>query len=887
MARVAGLPVESVRALRATASARWAHAVHERRTRLAERGAALSGPLHDAIHATEDDALRRTLVNLRRQVFNNKQPADYPGALAAAEALGGPAGRDLTAWLRDRNRLEEFLGSGPYLVRSELARTREELRRIAAGPRLREGLLLASPSLDQHLDTYLNPPPGPLAKRARRVERSLTDYVYRTAVKTSPFSTLTGLALGEFRTTGGGFGPRGRISEKWTTYPRLNVAALGRIADLVVAHDGLRQDLPVDLVTGWRRDSDRIRYVRRKVTTGDDDAAVSFDSVREHLFFLRHGDTLGRIVTACREHPHLRYGDLVTLLAAGNDVPAEDYDRFLALLMRLGLLQVPSLGTRPHTPDPPRAFRDAVAGLGTPWAERLAGLLSGPPGVIDRYPAAGLAGRRDLLAALRRELSAAQESLGTTAPALPRTLLYEDTRCADEPLVCDRERWADTVGASLEAYARIVPVFDTSLPQRLLLKSFFLARFGRGGRCEDLPALVHDFQEDIYEQYARVTARYRPFAEDGSYTPLDNWLDSPGIQALDRARQELAVRMRALRDTCPDGGEEVVLGTAALDAVAAALPRPEAHRLPLSHFLQLTERAGEPLAVLNRTWGALAFPFSRFTHCFPDHGPAGLAGAVRAANRGLLPDGAVFAELTGGFATTNLNLHGRLTDYELLCPGESGSAPPGARIPLDDLRLDHDPDTDRLVLRSARLGREIVPVYLGYLVPMALPEIPRTLLLLSPSAFPVLDWWGGVPAGETPAGITARPRVRHGHVVLSRRSWSLPAGLLPVRRSGATDAQWFLDWQEWRHRNGIPEQVFATVRAPGDGPGRTTRGKPQYLDFASLLALAAFEAGLKDPAAHVVLREALPGEDDARLASGDGRHVTELIVETHQGRCTP
>ncbi len=84
----------------------------------------------------------------------------------------------------------------------------------------------------------------------------------------------------------------------------------------------------------------------------------------------------------------------------------------------------------------------------------------------------------------------------------------------------------------------------------------------------------------------------------------------------------------------------------------------------------------------------------------------------------------------------------------------------------------------------------------------------------------------------------------------------------------------------------MPAQVFATVRAPAPeegeegGPGPLANDKPQYVDFDSYLSLTVFETRLKEAGARVVLREALPGEEDARVTSPDGRHVAEMVVET-------
>ncbi len=277
--------------------------------------------------------------------------------------------------------------------------------------------------------------------------------------------------------------------------------------------------------------------------------------------------------------------------------------------------------------------------------------------------------------------------------------------------------------------------------------------------------------------------------------------------------------------------------------------------------------------MLNRSYGGLSFPFSRFTHAYDGAG-ADLSEALRATAHRITPPGAVLAEVTGGPVTTNLNLHGRLTDHEIVCPGESGTLPPEHRLHLDDLYAEHVPATGRVVLRSRSLGREVIPVYLGYLVPLALPAIPRTLLLLSPSSMSPLDVWAGVPQGVARENVTTRPRVVHGDVVLSRRSWTTTAGDLPVR--GAQEAGDFLGWQRWRRTHGLPEQVFATVSAGSSAAG----AKPSYVDFASLLSLAAFETLLRDPAHRVVFREMLPDPGGLHVHSAGGAHVAELAVET-------
>ncbi|MGW3299597.1 lantibiotic dehydratase [Streptomyces rubiginosohelvolus] len=904
MLRVAGLPVDEVRALRCPDSRRWADDVLDTTGQLALLAGKAADQLHGLIGGSDDEPLRRALLKLRRDVFNNRlpDPVAAEDALTRVRALDPAAARALADWLTGRRALADQRDAGAALLADETGRTRTELARIAGHERLRKGLLLASPTLDAQLDAYREKASRPGARpdrKQRKIERSLLSYVYRTACKTSPFSTFTGVAPGVL---GGSDGLRVRVGEEWRTQVRLNVVALGRLADAVIADPVRRADLPLALASGWGRDDDRVRYVRRWVTAGDDDTAVTFDAVKDRLFFLRRSGTLERLLGLFEERGTIRYGELAAWLE-DRGAAREECEQYLGALLDVGMVQVPCLRTEVHDTDPLRAFQAALRGLDRPWAGRLADRLEEPAAHAARFADAAPDERRALLAAVRAGLREVQEEeLGVARAKVPQTLLYEDAaagpgRAADrgapalgDPasrgpasggapggvgtgVTLDPDAWRELAAGPLAAIERVLPAFDLTLPQRITFQGFFLARYGRGGRCDDLLKLVHDFHEDFFDQYMTFTASRTPYDADGTYVPEINWLGLPRLRALDAARRTFTARMSALWEAAEPGAAEVWLDDAFLDAVAGELDIPPADFAPMSHHVQIADRPGDPLVVLNRSYGGVSFPFSRFTQLFD-----GLGEQLLAHTGTLVPEGAVLAEVTGGPVTSNLNLHGRLTPYEIVCPGERGTLDEEFRIDLDDLHLVHDPEADRLALRSARLDREVIPVYLGYLVPLALPELPRTLLLLSPTSMAPLNVWAGVPEGEPRGGVTGRPRVRHGSLVLSRRSWSAPAAVLPLHRPGAPEDGWFLDWHAFRRAHGLPDRVFATVS--DTGARGATGAKPQYLDFDSPLSLSAFEALIKSPDARVVFREMLPDEDALPTVSGRGRHVAELAVET-------
>ncbi|MFH9725801.1 lantibiotic dehydratase [Streptomyces sp. NPDC017254] len=919
--RAAGLPVETVHGLRCPRTRAWADEVLAGEERLGAGGAALSDTLHSLVEAADADGdeARRALLSLRRQIFNNRLPADPGASVRLVTGLDASAGARVSAWLDERVRHRDLLARGPVVLAEELRSARSELRSALSQERFRRGLLLASPTLDGRLDAYLatasagtsagttagtsigtNPGTGSVTgvepgRRMRKIERSALTYLYRTACKTSPFSTFTPVATGVFHGGPDEGGASVRIGEEWTGHVRLNVVALGRLAELILADPVRRQDLPVVLSPGWGRDEDRIRYVRQWVTSGDDDASVTFDSVRDRLFYLRGSGTLERLLAFLGNRTGLRHRDLVAWLRSEHGADAAECERYAAALLQLGMVQVPCLRTDVHSPDPLRSFQWALRDLAAPWADSVADALDGPVGLLAAYPAAGLAERRVLLRDLRARLLDVQRELGSAEPTLPRTLLYEDVG-AGRDLRCDAGLLAGATGRALRAVEGVLPMFDLTLPHRITLHGFFVARYGRGGRCDDLLGLVHDFHEDVFDQYVSFTGKRTAFDEHGEYVPEENWLGRPELRSLDEARRRFVAGMRALWEG-HGTDDELHLPDDLLAAVSAELDSLLGDFVPQSHHLQIALPSPPPSpggaeprrrVVLNRSYGGLAFPFSRFTHVYDEvTGPgvpegADLSAQLRAELRARQPEGAVFAELTGGPVTSNLNLHGRMTDHQIVCPGETATVPEDARLQLDDLYLEHDERADRLVLRSRRLDREVVPVYLGYLVPVALPEIPRTLLLLSPSTMTPTDVWGGVPEGPAVDGVTRRPRVVHGDIVLSRRSWTADATVLPVRRPGTDEASWYLEWRRWRRAHGLPDQVFATVLRDGR---RAPGAKPVYVDFDSPLSLTAFDALVdREPGTGVTLREMLPAEDALHLTSAQGRHVAELAVETFTSR---
>ncbi|MDG4832113.1 lantibiotic dehydratase [Solwaraspora sp. WMMD1047] len=883
LVRVGGLPLATAERLAFPRTAAWAHRLVDGERALREHAARVGDLLAAAVAAgIAEPAVRAALINVRRDVFNDRAPRDPAAvvtllAAAAPAALGG-----YRRWLADRDRLRAVAAGGADLFAAEVADRRAALRAVAEEPALRHGLLLSSRLLDRQLPRYLRADgDARLDKRARRVERSLLEYVYRAATKTSPFSTFTSVCEGGFvdgAATNGSGGPVLRLDRAGggqRHHVRLNVAALTGLAGAVIARDDIRAGLPVRLVTGLRSGAHRLSYLRRQAGRGGGGVV---QRLQENLFHLPTSDLMHDLIELLgqgRTRPLRAVADVLVARDPGGRNPA-DVNRYLDHLLRLGLLVAPALRVDIHHPDPLAGFRAGLRDLDQPWADPLLARLDTVDRHLAGYPDADLAGRRDLLDAIGDELVRARLDLGQSAADPPDNPVYEDV-VLPARVTADRAAWG-RLTAGLAAVAGILPVFDIQIARRLVTKGYFRARYGAGGRADDVLTFAHEYLDDFFDHFAGSQLRRRPFDAENRYVPQSNTFRLAEIDLLDEARELAGQRVNAAYAALPPGATELVLDdgffTALRDRVPATLGPVEAH----GFFLQVARTPAGPLAVVNKGFTGPALMVSRFAHWLggpgdgrPDLLSRGLAAAC--------PPGVVFAELKGGHEDTNLNLHPAATDYELVCPGDISSRPAEEQIPIDDLVLFDDPVADRLVLRSRRLGVEVVPVYLGFLLPMALPEIQQVLLTFSPTGMAALDLWAGTTVPLPDRGIAGYPRIRYRDVVLQRRMWKAHPDCLPAVAADAPGSDWLLAWARWRREHGLPRRVFVTPDGAGRAGARAFGShKPLYVDFDSYFSLTLLAAVAREADKRLVFTEMLPDHGQQWLTDGGAAHVSELVL---------
>jgi len=215
-------------------------------------------------------------------------------------------------------------------------------------------------------------------------------------------------------------------------------------------------------------------------------------------------------------------------------------------------------------------------------------------------------------------------------------------------------------------------------------------------------------------------------------------------------------------------------------------------------------------------------------------------------------------------------------DYPHVVAGDLG----GARLPLRDVFVEHDPRTGlaRVGTGPGRFG-ELIPVTVvhnGMLAEVLLPPAMQ-LLVRGLGATPTLFHPATLLVPASPVGFA--PRVEAGLVTLRRAAWTVPHEDVPRRDRGEPDAGYLLRLHGWLAAQGIPDRCFVRAVAPAGeswfAAAFTKTRKPLYIDFASPWLLGGFERMIAEPTGRVTFTEVLP-----RLPAEPGARVVELVIET-------
>lgn len=872
--RIAGLPAAviehfSTNLCRHELSDLWAALLHLERRRK-------EMALHlEKLIPSSPPRLRRLCLALRRDCFN--------GRLLESER-NGTRWRDLQEAVGPE--LEQLLAAQDLASQTrerfeatydrEWRREAGELLLLTEDQGFRRGLTLASPGL---IEAVGRPDVSGAPRKVRKLETSLLRYASRTALKLSPYSTLTRVSLGHAVETPEGAGVRliGALSG-WHERSLVRVRRYLVEQDLamLLRYSGFRDRLEVMLNDTCEEISPGVFRLVRPGAWEPSRQGTTLRFIPPSVYEIRE---IGQLLSLVREHLNgrpLSYAELVTEVervigwaGAASRVAVDGLIRAGLLLFRL-----PWASNEPHLE---RALLDHLRSL--PADPRLSQVTAILEPLVHREEAFSSCDcPADWVKEIERLLQALWQvtaPLGGLPPEVERFRVKAVEICEDvllQPpaassiptllrLPMDN---MDQIVRSVTPWARLVALREYRLDFLHTLAGWAAGRWP--GREEVGFLELFTAAQPLWRQYRAFLSSAAVGGSMASFNPLD--LEC--VANLERLREDLWGRVKGLLAEVP--ADEVV-SPDSFEPLLALLPPGYEPMVPPCLLLQPADAHGR-LWVLNRMFEGTGRYGSRFTALMEE--PARDLYTARLARRSRVETADGPAELIDLLWSRmdTLNVHAVQTARVISIPGETLS-PNVVSVDLRELcvRLCSDSRLPRLVDRA---GVRLLPVHLGGASTAYLPSLLQFLALWGPGE--LLSPRPPVPLRQD-GEIQVENRVTVGNVVLLRKRWILPSSGLQDSLRNLGGGGGFAALNRWRMDRGLPDRLFWIERVRHEQASRSLY-KPQYLDWTSPHFAEAFRSALDSQGDTLTFEEMLPSLEVLPRDDSGTSWAVEVHLET-------
>lgn len=763
---------------------------------------------------------RQQILDLKRAVFNHRSPGP------AADSRSWPAAT--AAWLAARRRSDLARSVLTTGYEACLAQERANLAETMASEPFQLSLALTSPQVLEAVRRYVRSAGKP-SKRDRKSERGILQLLTRAMVRTSPLARFTAVGFGSWSEQGGALDRtvfQRRRAHSFLSADRVLVSTLA--AGLSPAGDTVMRSRSLRVGQAGAQfrhiDGSQVRILSAPLTA--------------QLRTLLDLTALGPIVA----------GDLSRALADRLELSLQEADRIIQGARDAQIL-VPGPAIDEQAADPLRAAREALSAHAPEAACQLAEFSAD----LGRIATATVSER----VALLRRLDTAQQNLNALSSQPVQLHVNEDYVL--DPFKVSPAGYEQALADAAEV-TEFCSLFDRHHELRALLCTLFVDRFGRGASVP----LVDHATDLVLAVLNREGQLRHGAAED--FGPPDGSL-AQLLKLRDGAVRAVADQIARLGAE-HSGVDELALEPGLLTELAAALPE-RFRRTAASYGLLVQPVAGR--LVLNGCYAGHGLLTTRFLGADRELGGHTAESIARRATALFSADGAEPREDRG---LHGVNINHRIPLLERTISPEEWIG----------IRLVHEPDSDELVLRDAH-GTRVRPTSLGMRWLEMLPAPLRLAMWLAETSRVMVESFGWEQASRSREPIPERtissPRITVGQVVLQRRRW-YPGTGFPAVAGPEGPAGHLVELTAWRAAHGVPEEIFIKSNFGKDAASQSEanrnylmnqrRGKPQYVDLASALAVRVLPRLLERRAPGSYLEEALP-------AVRQGGHAAEWIIE--------
>jgi hypothetical protein len=811
--------------------------------------------LYPVITQLEDDKVRQQMINLKRQVFNDKK-IDSERFILMCEVLPEATHIGLQKYLDKVKEIAVFLNENAAKFEEEQNLQRKWVQEMCLKPELQNGLLLSSPLLYEQLGGFIKKDTRSFKQKEHRIMFSLLRYLSRIAFKTSPFSSFTYTGL---MTLGSTDGPE--TAHKIGSRLKLNNTLFEYLKAIIKKHPLLNEHLLLKLnITAEIKDDkicflsnfNNIESFQQLNTDGLQLVVYQYLKSNNEPFSLKH---LIHQLSQYLENPAHESIKiyLIKLVEAGllemdMGFSGMDQDWDHKLLLFLRSIQ----GEKPST-IPIISLFEALQKYRAEYqlvdSFTRYQILNGAEKQLNNVFAAlqQEAGLPFYTTASEKKLEQESTSTGvfSTNKFVPyyfsaRHIFYEDCFIS-ENLVLQEQPIKDFISKTDALIGHLLPL-DVMRKERIKMRDFFLQHYENN----EAVALT-TFYKDYYFYIKKPEKESGP-SEEVDFSSLTHWKDA--------VMTKLA---------CMDNANDDLI---AFDHdFFADLPRDSnlAQKSSLGMFVQFMESDGEFVGVINALLPGMGKVSGRFLSLFDKK----ITESFVQYNESLHSD-KIKVELNDA-STFNANIHAPLLAHELELPGGNNIYPTDKQFKVGDLKVRYDDETGALMLDKD--GSELYSYDLSLESFYNRSNLYQLLAHFNPDARvslqPFIQLVDRVYQEKHPVptpDLFTLPRIVYAdNVVVRRKTWRVKTAVIPLQDQIETDFDYFIRLNNWLALNKIPKQIFLflrkrayQVKSDEKKEGLHDDYKPQYLSFDNPLLIGMFKKLLSRAGNYVTLEEVFP-----------------------------
>jgi len=846
----------------------------------------ISDLLFNLISKIEDSKRQNNLLNIRRNVFNEKI-LDNKKELVINEIADELTKLKIKDYYTEIEEIEKCLDKIKGNYEKTLPELRRNLKILSKEKCIKNGFVFSSHSLYKNVEE-LNPDSKEYTKNTKKNEMSLIKYMTRTFAKTSPFSSFNNLAVAEFKNgESEDFLWKEDESElKIKSNIRLNNNLFLYIKNCMFRLEELYSYFYVKLNPTITLKNDQYKYL------------INFSNI-ESFQKLQASPIIEYLLSLVKEKTNIRFCELTDKIVKDELLEAskEDIEVYIFRLIEIGFFE----------------FDLGISGLDTDWLVKLVDFLLNIPVetetkaiIIDTlkylYEKVPLMQEADTKTRLEisnesfEKFSAMKQYLdGLLKPAevpapeknpddkgskdsknesdnvneesdnknepdedkivknvqyfyydlKPESLFYEDTVIENSFLIEDaamKELMNDIT--QLLNYFRI---FEGRFTEQAVLREFFKNTYGEDAKV-DLLTFYEDYITVKKEEMKKKERLEKEKKENKEKTIEENGLKENSTDNSDGgfySNKENKARID-LQKKFLDGLAEKI-NKANIPGMAISLNKDffinelEGNNIDyldeeftsLGYFLMFfhdSDSKNKIKVVLNASFPGYGKMISRFLHLFSDD----ITEEIRKWNNKYSSGTIVAENIDSGIM--NFNLHPALMPYEISIPGGNYVLEEEKRIPVSRMQVYYDSKDNSLNLVDKENNKNVYIFDLGFQGTGGRSELFKFLenFTLSKMYF-INSLISKIQETIKPEkkyyngisdDIKYSPRIMYNdRIVLSRKSWMISNKLLPHKLQAESESSYFSRIQRWRIEMGLPNEVFMYLSAHGYSNDSKTKPK--------------------------------------------------------------